>query len=176
MDAAHLLTAIRYVENNPVAAGLVADAGDWQWSSARSHLAGRLLPDDLLTDMSRTDLAVGNWRGMLRYGWEAGDMDADGAAAHAAIEARLHTGRPLAAPEWVAHMEANSGRALAARKRGPKPKAEMDNAISFAVPGITAVPGIRRNSSTATSSGNSGGSPILTLFSDGRARPRNLPT
>ena len=129
MDAAHLLTAIRYVENNPVAAGLVADAGDWQWSSARSHLAGRLLPDDLLTDMSRTDLAIGNWRGMLRYGWEAGDMDADGAAAHAAIEARLRTGRPLAAPEWVAHMEANSGRALAARKRGPKPKAEMDNTI-----------------------------------------------
>jgi REP element-mobilizing transposase RayT len=28
---------IRYVENNPVAAGLVSNAGDWPWSSAAKH-------------------------------------------------------------------------------------------------------------------------------------------
>ena len=34
-DEDHLLRALRYVENNPVVAGLVERAEDWQWSSAR---------------------------------------------------------------------------------------------------------------------------------------------
>jgi putative transposase len=33
-DALHLLAAWRYIERNPVEAGLVAHAQDWQWSSA----------------------------------------------------------------------------------------------------------------------------------------------
>ena len=40
MDAPHLLACARYVEGNPVKAGLVARAEDWPWSSARAHLAG----------------------------------------------------------------------------------------------------------------------------------------
>jgi len=31
----HLMRTIEYVENNPVKAGLVEQASDWQWSSAR---------------------------------------------------------------------------------------------------------------------------------------------
>src|SRR5688572_31303594 len=38
MDDAHLIAAIRYVERNPVEAQLVAEADDWEWSSARAHL------------------------------------------------------------------------------------------------------------------------------------------
>jgi REP element-mobilizing transposase RayT len=34
-DEAHRQTAVRYIENNPVKAGLVLDARDWPWSSAR---------------------------------------------------------------------------------------------------------------------------------------------
>lgn len=34
---AYLLTLSRYVERNPVAAGLVANAGHWRWSSYRAH-------------------------------------------------------------------------------------------------------------------------------------------
>jgi REP element-mobilizing transposase RayT len=34
---AYLLTLCRYVERNPVAAGLVAAAGDWGWSSYQAH-------------------------------------------------------------------------------------------------------------------------------------------
>jgi putative transposase len=34
-DEGHLSRTIEYVENNPVKAGLVASATDWQWSSAR---------------------------------------------------------------------------------------------------------------------------------------------
>lgn len=35
MDDAHLVAAARYVELNPVCAGLVQRAADWPWSSAR---------------------------------------------------------------------------------------------------------------------------------------------
>lgn len=33
-DETHLAAAIRYIHNNPVKAGLVANAADWRWSSA----------------------------------------------------------------------------------------------------------------------------------------------
>lgn len=34
-DEAHRRTAVKYIENNPVKAGLVREAKDWPWSSAR---------------------------------------------------------------------------------------------------------------------------------------------
>jgi putative transposase len=46
LDETHLWTAIRYVELNPVRAGLVRWAQEWPWSSARAHALGE--PDPLL--------------------------------------------------------------------------------------------------------------------------------
>src|SRR5438067_5627722 len=39
-DDEHLLTALRYVERNPVRAGLVTKAQDWAWSSLADRQAG----------------------------------------------------------------------------------------------------------------------------------------
>ena len=121
MDDAHLLAALRYVENNPVAAGMAARAQDWRWSSAASHVAGKRVAGDRLTDLSALGLRVANWRAMLRHGWQAGDLDAAGEALADAIEARLRTGRLLGADEWIAAQEAAMGRTLAPRQRGPRP-------------------------------------------------------
>jgi putative transposase len=38
----HLTHALRYVEQNPVRANLVAKAADYRWSSASAHLTGKL--------------------------------------------------------------------------------------------------------------------------------------
>lgn len=65
---------------------------------------------------------VPNWRALLRHGLEAGGASDEGEAVAEAIEARLRTGRPLAAEDWIAAQEAATGRALAPRKRGPKPR------------------------------------------------------
>lgn len=124
MDDAHLMTAVRYVENNPVAARLVASAGEWRWSSARSHVAGKRAPGDPLTDVAALGQHVRNWRAMLRHGLEAGDLGARGEAVAEAIEARLRTGRPLGAEEWIAAQELTTARALGPARRGPKPKVE----------------------------------------------------
>jgi hypothetical protein len=47
---AYLLTLCRYVERNPVAAGLVATAGEWAWSIYRAHVDETPAPDWLDTD------------------------------------------------------------------------------------------------------------------------------
>ena len=123
MDDAHLMAAVRYVERNPVAAGLAAAAGDWRWSSARSHLAGKRVADDPLTEVGALGRHVRNWRAMLRHGLEAGDLGPKGEAVAEAIEARLRTGRPLAAAEWIAEQEQGLARPLAPRPAGRKAKA-----------------------------------------------------
>jgi putative transposase len=114
MDDAHLMVAVRYVENNPVAAGMVAQAGDWKWSSARSHIAGKRAPGDPLTDIEALGQHVGDWKAMLRGGLEAGDGSEDSAI----LESRLRTGRPLAAAEWIADKAAELDRTLVRQKPG----------------------------------------------------------
>ena len=119
MDDGHLIAAVRYVENNPVAAGMVEDAADWHWSSARAHVAGKRVVDDPLTDVPALGRFIRNWRAFLRIGAEA----MDDLATVDDIEARMRTGRPLASPEWIADAEAAMNRKLGPAKRGPKPRA-----------------------------------------------------
>ena len=58
LDETHLVAAVRYVENNPVRAGLCAHAEDWPWSSARAHLRGE---DDGLARVAPMLAVVANW-------------------------------------------------------------------------------------------------------------------
>jgi putative transposase len=71
LGEAHFLVAVRYVENNPVAAGLVDEATQWLWSSARAHVAG---VSEGLTDMTWLRDHIPNWQTMLREGLEAGGL------------------------------------------------------------------------------------------------------
>lgn len=91
MDDAHLMVAVRYVENNPVKAGLVGAAGDWRWSSARAHLDGI---DDGLTNVAAIGQHIANWRAYLADGLEAAERDE-------AVEAAMRSGRPLGRATWV---------------------------------------------------------------------------
>lgn len=118
MDEAHLLTAIRYVELNPVRTKLVKRAEDWRWSSARAHISGK---GDGLTDLTALAGVHRNWRAMLRHGLEAGDVPAEDAAA---IEVHQRTGRPWGDAAFVASLEQATGRTLAKQKPGPKPRSQ----------------------------------------------------
>jgi len=91
MDDAHLMVVARYVENNPVAAGLVDRAGAWPWSSARAHLTGR--PDGL-TDIAALARHVADWRAMLERGLEAGGEE------EARIARAIRSGRPVGSDSW----------------------------------------------------------------------------
>ncbi len=65
LDADHFLNAVRYVERNPVAAGLVARAEDYRWSSAAAHCG--LRADPLLEPASGSSVLKGiaNWSDWL---------------------------------------------------------------------------------------------------------------
>lgn len=116
MDPAHLMVAVRYIELNPVRAGLVDRAEDWPWSSARAHVTGK---GDGFTDLAALSGLYRNWRAMLAHGLEAGDMDE---ATVAAIESHLRTGRPIGDEAFVGRLEARVGRALKPGRRGRKPR------------------------------------------------------
>lgn len=92
MDDGHMMIAVRYVENNPVKAGIVGAAEEWPWSSARAHLDG---PTDGLTDIAALGPHIRNWRAYLADGVEAADRDD-------AIEGALRSGRPIGSADWVA--------------------------------------------------------------------------
>lgn len=82
LDDAHLWAAVRYVERNPVRAGLVHRAEDWPWSSAASHCG--LRSDGLLAPINMP-WPVTDWREYLR--------DEDEIAA-AFIRKQTASGRP----------------------------------------------------------------------------------
>ncbi len=65
MDEKKLLSAARYVEMNPVAAGLVANPGEYRWSSAAPHLVGK---DDLLVTVKPLLDIVVDWQGLESKG------------------------------------------------------------------------------------------------------------
>jgi putative transposase len=110
MDEAYLLAAARYVELNPVRAGLCARPEDWPWSSAAAHLAGR--DDGLATVAPLLEIAP-DWRGLLDGGLEE--------AALAAIRAHERTGRPLGPEAFLEGLETRLGRPLKKRRAGRKP-------------------------------------------------------
>jgi putative transposase len=64
LDESCLMAAARYVELNPVRAGLVTVPWEHPWSSARFHM-GIAEYDALVTDRTLPGL-VGDWEGVLR--------------------------------------------------------------------------------------------------------------
>ena len=116
LDERHLLAAARYVELNPVRAGLVRGPARWTWSSARAHLSGE---DDRLVRVAPLLDAVGDWRAFLAGGLDEADL--------AAIRKHERTGRPLGSDAFLARLERKLGRPLRRGKPGPKPK---DQAVS----------------------------------------------
>ena len=112
MDERHTRAAARYIEMNPVRAGLVQRAADYPWSSARAHLLGR---DDALATVSPLLQSVGDWRTFLDSAAQAEESDQ--------IRAHETTGRPLGAEAFVEQVEKALGRVLRPRKPGPVPSA-----------------------------------------------------
>jgi putative transposase len=72
MDEAHLYACLRYVELNPVRAGLVRRPEDWRWSSARGHLG---LAPDPLADAEAVQGRIDDWRAFLDAGLDDEDRD-----------------------------------------------------------------------------------------------------
>jgi putative transposase len=124
LDETHLLAAVRYVENNPVRAGLCGHAEDWPWSSVRAHLRGE---DDGLARVAPLLAMVGNWSEYLDAAVEQSLVDQ--------IHAHTRTGRPLGAEAFLDELEGRLNRRLRPQRRGPRPRPEGDDEEEVSPPG-----------------------------------------
>jgi putative transposase len=103
----------RYVELNPVKAGLVRRAEAWPWSSAGFNAGDRR--EDVLVQAPELREMTGSWRRVLRDGEEEAERKR--------IEAHMATGFPLGADAWVRRLEREQERRLSPGQPGwPKGK------------------------------------------------------
>ncbi len=107
LDDDHLWTAVRYVETNPVRAGLVEQAQDYPWSSAAGHCD--LREDALLAADFPPAGVVDDWAQWLGF---------DNREQEEKLRAFTDSGRPAGGAGFVQKLEGLMGRSLAARKRG----------------------------------------------------------
>jgi len=102
MDAAHTLAAARYVERNPVRAGLVPRAWEWPWSSARAHVEGR--GDGLIAPGGPLAAEVTDWRAFLAAEEDEATLER--------LRRHGRTGRPLGAVSFLRRLERRLDRRL----------------------------------------------------------------
>ena len=132
MDPAHAIAAGRYIERNPVAAGLVERAEDWHWSSAAWHVGTGPRPEILMPGaMNPAGVKPSEWRAMLRD-----PLDPERAI-------RFHrasrTSNPLGDDAWIDRIEATLGRSVRRRPRGRPRKWMLMPGTALLAPGSSSV-------------------------------------
>ena len=121
MDEEYLLAAARYIERNPVSAGLVERPEDWPWSSASCHIAGygdALAKGEWLTE--RTSGWVCSWQEFLM------DEDENEEEFTTSMQHHESTGRPLGTKTFLEKVGTIFGRSLLPKKVG-RPRKEEKN-------------------------------------------------
>lgn len=115
----YLLCCYRYIELNPVRAGLAADPAGYRWSSYRCNALGRR--DDLITLHplfgalgSTPEECQDRYRALVAEGLS----DADGDA----VRSHLRQGRALGSPEFQALVETMAGRRRGIARKGRPPR------------------------------------------------------
>jgi putative transposase len=108
----HLLTVLRYVEANPLRAGLVKRAKDWPWSS----LSERSGSENSEIELSPWPVdRPSNWSQVADQAIEAGTLDQ--------LRTSIARGRPLGSEKWMQRVAKRLG--LESTIRDPwRPKKE----------------------------------------------------
>lgn len=121
LDDSYLWTAMRYVERNPIRAGMTDSAQRYPWSSAAAHCG--LADDPVLTrDPAWIELldSVSDWSDWL--------ADAETPARLADLRHRLQRCLPCGSDHFVRGLEARAGQPLVARPRG-RPRKEPEKGV-----------------------------------------------
>jgi len=114
----HLLTLCRYVERNPVAAGLVGRAEEWRWSSLWVRLRGDAQQKSILSEWPVE--RPRDWTRWVNQSLHENEREA--------IKTSLGRGRPLGSEAWTQTIAARLGLGYTLRGEGrPKKVAEGEN-------------------------------------------------
>ncbi len=124
LDADHLWAAVRYVELNPVRAGMMSRAEEYAWSSAAVH-CGKAEDRNsgfggLLCDSSPFPgrIASAGWADWLAQGLDDRTLER--------IRRNTATGRPCGDDDFVTRLERDLDRILRPQQAGRKPKGSLD--------------------------------------------------
>ena len=119
LDDKYLWAAIRYVERNPVRAGMVQRAEDYRWSSAPAHC--ELREDSVLT-------ADKSWINQLRSvdDWSRWLAEPDHNGQIAVLRQHVERGLPCGAERFVHELEQQGGQMLRPTAVGRPRKSELD--------------------------------------------------
>ena len=109
MNEKYLIATARYIELNPVRAGIVKNAEDYKWSSCRAHIQGK---DDILVKVRPLLEIIPDWQELLSTGLPEDD--------YKTIRRHERTGRPLGGESFIDHLEQLTSRLLRKKKPGPK--------------------------------------------------------
>jgi putative transposase len=112
MDTPHLWNGVRYVERNPVRAGMVVRAQDFHWSSAASHCG--LRTDSVLSNDLPLLEEISDWNSWLR--------EPESQVMLNFIRKRTYSCRPCADDDFLRKMEIQFGRKLLPLQSGRKKK------------------------------------------------------
>lgn len=105
LDETHCWAAIRYVERNPVRAGIVGKAEDYPWSSASAHCGLRKDPVLTIDHQWRRQIErIGNWSAWLAESEEERHLDA--------LRNNASKGMPCGSDEFINQLESTTGRRL----------------------------------------------------------------
>ncbi len=110
MDEPYMILAARYIELNPVRAGLVSRPEEYPWSSARNHVLDQ--PDPILQPCSLLGDFVADWGKFLSEGV--------GETHQKLFQQHEHTGRPLGNQDFLIQLEKRIKRPLQKQRPGPK--------------------------------------------------------
>jgi putative transposase len=121
LDEPHFLAAVRYVERNPVRAGMVMKAEDYPWSSAAAHCGLRVDPL-LAPEPSSWRLLEGirDWSNWLAEGEDQPRSDL--------LRRNADKGLPCGSESFIRSLEAVTGRDLHFRPQGGQMKADEGDA------------------------------------------------
>jgi putative transposase len=111
----HLLTVSKYIEANPVRAGLVRRAEDWKWSS--------LSTDDSIVRPELTEGPVArpaNWAEWVNLGVARDELDA--------VRKSVRRGRPFGDDAWTTQVAETYGLDFTVRRPG-RPRKNRDTQL-----------------------------------------------
>ena len=109
MDEQYLIATARYIELNPVKAGIVKRPEEYRWSSAKAHLQGE---DDILVKVEPLLGIIADWQGLL-----TSDLSEE---EYKTLRRHERSGRPLGSDDFLSKLEKLTSRVLRKQKPGPK--------------------------------------------------------
>ena len=128
VEGASVALVARYIERNPVRAGMTVAPQDYAWSSARAYCGLRV--DSFLAPDRPLPGDLPDWGAWIQTRDDFGESR---------LRDDSHAGRPLGSEAFCAQIELEAGRSCHLRRRGRPP---ADRPIESDAAGITGMIGI----------------------------------